>query len=95
MTIVSGSVLTESKTPCNGQLAAVSGDRAVTQRLTTMKQQLYLLIAKHGLHEVLDRLREMVVEQAELNESSNLDQVAAHLEHALEESLKAAETEWS
>lgn len=60
----------------------------------TIKQQLFLMIAKHGLHEVLDRIEELVAGQVELADSDALDQVLGHLERARAESLNAVDHEW-
>lgn len=68
--------------------------QTLTLKPMTMKQQLFLLIAKHGLHEVLDRLEELVDAEAVCRDSHDLHQVVRLLEQARAESLKAVHHEW-
>ena len=68
--------------------------QAVTLKPMTIKQQLFLMIAKHGLHEVLDRLEELVDAEAVCRDSHELHQVVRLLEQARTASLNTVHYEW-
>lgn len=50
--------------------------QALTLKPMTMKQQLFFMITKHGLHEVLDGLEELVDDEAVCRDSHDLHQVS-------------------
>lgn len=67
---------------------------AVNLKPMTVKQQLFVMIARHGLHELIERLEEVVASEAECHDSHDLHQVVKHLENARDEALKAVHYEW-
>jgi len=65
------------------------------RRISTLRYNLNLLILRHSLPEVFDRLHSMVSEQVELDESdqfaSDWDALILHIEKATEAALALAQ----
>lgn len=65
------------------------------QKRQTLKQQVHLLIHQHGLHELLERLADVVNEEAEIHKAKDLEQVVVHLDSALDQALRSRDHSWS
>jgi hypothetical protein len=65
-----------------------------TPKARTLKFQIFMLIEKYGLPEVLDRLADLVDEQSRLkpnhSRSQAWDDLTTHLERATHQSLEIA-----
>ena len=54
----------------------------------TMTTQLHLLIARHGLNNVVDSIMRLCFEQANLKDDNQFDETIKHLEKLIESAAK-------